>query len=71
MRGIISFIAAALLLPVLAFAEPIAALNDSAVKLFQSLTPEQRKAAVLPFDNPERNKEVYPGGKRPGKRAGR
>ena len=35
-------------------------------RLFASLTPEQRKQATLPYDTPERNAEVYTGGKRAG-----
>ena len=41
-------------------------LQQQAVDLFNSLTPEQRKEALLPYDSKERNSEVFPGGKRPG-----
>ncbi len=38
----------------------------SAIKLFQSLTDEQKKLAVLDFSDKERYKEVFPAAKRPG-----
>jgi hypothetical protein len=41
-------------------------LEQAALDVYQSLTPEQRKQVTLPFDSPERNKEVFPAGKRPG-----
>src|SRR2546421_7738003 len=41
-------------------------LQQSAVKLYESLSPEQRKAVTLPFDSPERTSQVFPPGKRPG-----
>ena len=41
-------------------------LQSQAQELFSSLTPEQRKEALLPYDSPERNAEVFPGGKRAG-----
>jgi hypothetical protein len=46
------------------FAQPT--LQDTAQKLFSSLTEDQKKDALLPFDSPERNSMVFPGGKRPG-----
>ena len=41
-------------------------LEQAALELYQSLTADQRKQVTLPFDSPERNKEVFPAGKRPG-----
>ncbi|MGB7157353.1 MAG: DUF3500 domain-containing protein [Tepidisphaeraceae bacterium] len=41
-------------------------LQSQAIALFQSLTPDQRAKALLPYDSPERNAELYPGGPRPG-----
>jgi hypothetical protein len=41
-------------------------LQSIAVELFTSLTPEQRKIAVLPYDSPEKDSQVFPGGPRPG-----
>src|SRR3954463_16009706 len=41
-------------------------LEQSAHDLFQLFTPEQRQQLVRPFDDPERAKEVFPPGKRPG-----
>ena len=41
-------------------------LEQAALDLYQSLAPDQRKQVTLPFDSPERNKEVFPAGKRPG-----
>jgi hypothetical protein len=46
------------------FAQP--KLQDTAQSLFASLTEEQKKQALLPFDSPERNSEVFPGGERAG-----
>ena len=42
------------------------ALRASAIKLFQSLTDEQKKLAVLDVGDKERYKEVFPAAKRPG-----
>jgi hypothetical protein len=41
-------------------------LQQSAVKLYESLSAEHRKAVTLPFDSPERTSQVFPPGKRPG-----
>jgi hypothetical protein len=41
-------------------------LEKSALDLYQSLSADQQKQVTLPFDSPERNKEVFPAGKRPG-----
>ena len=41
-------------------------LQSQAQDVFKSLTPEQRKAALLAYDDPQRNAEVYTGGKRAG-----
>jgi hypothetical protein len=43
-----------------------ASLEQSALDLYQSLSAEEKKQVTLPFDSPERKKEVFPGGKRPG-----
>src|SRR4051812_29131459 len=59
----------ALLLPLRGFAEeaaPAPKMQDNASKLFESLTPEQKQAALLPYDSPEKKSEVFTGGKRPG-----
>src|ERR1043165_595836 len=48
----------------LAFADP--SLEQTATSLFQSLTPDQRKAAVLPFASNQRNEQRFTPGKRPG-----
>ena len=42
------------------------AVRASALKLFRSLTDEQKKLAVLDFNDKERFKEVFPAAKRPG-----
>ena len=52
--------------PIARGADAKPSLQSQTVELFQSLTPEQRKEALLPYDSPERNSEVFPGGKRPG-----
>src|SRR5262249_51110052 len=49
----------------IAAAQP-SSMHDTAAKLFASLTQDQHDLAVLSFDSPERNKEVFT----PGKRAG-
>lgn len=54
----------------LALADPFN-LQKTAEVLFTSLTPEQRKQAVLPYDSPERSSEVFPGGKRAGIQIGK
>lgn len=41
-------------------------MQSLAVELFTSLTPEQRKIAVLPYDSPEKDAQQYTGGERPG-----
>jgi hypothetical protein len=47
---------------------PLVALSrsDPAIALYNSLSPEQRKEATLSFDAPQRNAEVFTGGKRDG-----
>ena len=45
---------------------PAATIQDTAEKLYLSLTDEQRKEATLPFDSPERTAEVFTGGERAG-----
>jgi hypothetical protein len=55
-----------LIAPLARGADAKPSLQQQAVDLFNSLTPEQRKEALLPYDSKERNSEVFPGGKRPG-----
>ena len=43
-----------------------ATIQETAEKLYGSLSDEQRKAATLPFDSPERTAEVFTGGERAG-----
>jgi hypothetical protein len=50
-------------LPLRAFALTI---NETAEKLYASLSDEQKKEATLPLDSPERNKQQFTGGKRAG-----
>jgi hypothetical protein len=52
--------------PLRGFADEKASLEKSARKLYASLTDDQRKQATLPFDSPERNREVFTGGERAG-----
>ena len=52
--------------PLVGFADQPAPMTDTAIKLFNSLTPEQKQNALLPYDSPEKKSEVFPGGKRPG-----
>jgi hypothetical protein len=44
----------------------VASLQSLAEELFKSLTPEQKQRALLPFNSPEKDSEVFPGGVRPG-----
>ncbi|HTL31260.1 MAG TPA: DUF3500 domain-containing protein, partial [Tepidisphaeraceae bacterium] len=44
----------------------VTALQSMAEDLFKSLTPEQKPRAVLPFNSPEKDSEVFPGGARAG-----
>ena len=65
--AILASMLALVLLPLRGLAEsPTQAMQDNAIKLFDSLTPEQKKQALLPYDSPEKKSEVFPGGKRPG-----
>ncbi len=59
---------ALVLMPLRGLAEPAApgTMQDTAIKLFESLTAEQKQQALLPYDSPEKRSEVFPGGKRPG-----
>jgi len=43
-----------------------ASMQAIAIRLFESLTPEQKPRAVLPVDSPERDAEMFTGGPRPG-----
>jgi hypothetical protein len=54
---------ALVLLPLRGLALPI---NETAEKLYATLSDEQKKEASLPADSPERNKMVFTGGKRAG-----
>ena len=40
--------------------------TDPALALYASLSDAQKKEATLPFDSPERSKQLFPGGKRAG-----
>ena len=65
--AILASLLALVLLPLRGLAEsPTQAMQDNAIKLFDSLTPQQKKQALLPYDSPEKKSEVFPGGKRPG-----
>jgi len=57
---------ALLIAPVVRGAEDKTSLQSSAIALYGSLTPEQRKIGVLPYDSPEKDAQQYTGGKRPG-----
>ena len=41
-------------------------LQTAAAAVYAALTPEQKKQATLPYDSPERTKEVFTGGERAG-----
>jgi hypothetical protein len=43
-----------------------ASLQQLASDVYASLTPEQKKQATLPYDSPERTKEIFNGGERAG-----
>lgn len=58
-------ILALLCLPLRGFADDLL-LQATAEKLYALLTDEQKKAATLPFDSPERKAEVFTGGQRAG-----
>jgi hypothetical protein len=47
-------------------ADLTANLHHAATALYDSLTPEQKKLATLPFDSPERSRQVFTGGERAG-----
>jgi hypothetical protein len=53
-------------LPLRGVADEQPAIAATAEKLYASLNDEQRKAATLPLDSPERNKEIFTGGPRSG-----
>jgi hypothetical protein len=62
---------ALLILPLRGLADPPApapapSLQDQAAQLYASLDDAQKKQATLPFDSPERTKEIFPGGPRAG-----
>ena len=66
MRVTLIALFAVLLSPLAGLALGADDLQKTATELFASLTPEQRKQAALPYDSPERDSEVFPGGKRAG-----
>jgi hypothetical protein len=68
MRRLAMAMAMAMVIVLVALAQMVRAdsMHDTAAKLYSSLSPQQRDEAVLSFDSPERNKEVFT----PGKRAG-
>jgi hypothetical protein len=43
-----------------------AQLQEAATALYDALTPEQQKTATLPFDSPERERQIFTGGERAG-----
>jgi hypothetical protein len=53
-------------LPLVGFAETAPTMQETSIKLFESLTPEQKQSALLPYDSPEKKSEVFTGGKRAG-----
>ncbi len=55
-----------LLSPLAGFASEAASIEEQAIALFKSLSEEQRAKALLPFEDKERNSELFPGGERPG-----
>ena len=65
-RACAALFAVLLIVPIARGADAKASLQSQAQDLFNSLTPEQRKAALLKYDDPQRNAEVYTGGKRAG-----
>lgn len=62
----VALLAALLIAPLTHAANAKPSMQAAAVELFTSLTPEQRKLAVLPYDSPEKDAQMYTGGKRPG-----
>lgn len=73
-RGFLSFsrrtgaalLIALLIAPIARAADDKPSMQSLAIDLFTSLTPEQRKIAVLPYDSPEKDAQQYTGGRRPG-----
>src|SRR3954469_15790112 len=61
-KALIAF-ALVVLFPLIAHAQ---SMQETAITLFDSLTPDQKHAALLPYDSPEKKSEVFTGGKRPG-----
>ena len=55
-----------LCLPLRGFANEETSLQKTAQQLYSSLSDEQKKQATLPYDAPERTKEVFTGGVRAG-----
>jgi hypothetical protein len=55
-----------LIAPIARGADETPTMQSLAVELFTSLTPDQRKIAVLPYDDPEKDAQQYTGGPRPG-----
>jgi hypothetical protein len=58
--------AASLAMSLAAFASDDASLQKTAQQLYSSLSEDQKKQATLPYDAPERTKEVFTGGVRAG-----
>ncbi|HEV2292614.1 MAG TPA: DUF3500 domain-containing protein [Tepidisphaeraceae bacterium] len=61
-----AILAVLLMTPMARAAEEKSSMQSVAVELFTSLTPEQRKIAVLHYDSPEKDAQQYTGGVRPG-----
>ena len=57
---------AALSTSLVAFAAADVTLQKSAQQLYATLSDDQKKQAVLPYDSPERTRQVYEGGARAG-----
>ncbi|HYO10998.1 MAG TPA: DUF3500 domain-containing protein [Tepidisphaeraceae bacterium] len=64
--ALVTLSVAMLSLPLAARAQPTTAPADPAIALYASLSDEQRQRATLPFDAPERDSEVFTGGRRAG-----
>ncbi len=65
-RTCAALLALLLITPVAHGADAKPSMQSQAVELFKSLTPEQRKIAVLPYDSLEKDAQQYTGGQRPG-----
>jgi hypothetical protein len=66
-RRVLIALLACCICPMLAWGqETQSSLHDEAMTLFQSLDAEQRNRATRPFDDPDREQELFPGGPRAG-----